>query len=48
MFDEKPIGKSEFNMSEFPEGGEQTPVETNYTMMQKLKSKAAKLRLSGM
>ena len=47
--DEMPIGKGNtFNMSEFPEEGEQAPVETNYTMSQKLKSKAVKLRLSGM
>ena len=34
-------------MSEFPEGEQETPVETNYTMSQKIKSKAVKLRLSG-
>jgi hypothetical protein len=35
-------------MSEFPEGDEQPAVETNYTMSQKLKSKAVKMKLSGM
>ena len=35
-------------MSEFPEGEEQPVTETNYTMAQKLKSKAVKMRLSGM
>ena len=45
-----PIGKGNnaFMMSEFPEGGEEQPAETNYTMDQKLKSKAVKLRLSGL
>lgn len=49
-FDEKPIGKSEaaFNISEFPEGQPEEPQTTNYTMAQKLKSKAIKLRLSGL
>ena len=49
-FDELPIGgnKNTFDISEFPEGGEQAQVETTYTMEQKLKSKAVKLRLSGM
>ena len=32
-FDELPIGKkAAFDISEFPEGGEEAPVETNYTM----------------
>ena len=35
-------------MSEFPDEDQVAPVETNYTMSQKLKSKAIKLRLSGM
>ena len=44
-----PVGKSNFNMSEFPEGNEDNQVqETQYTMSQKLKSKAMKLRLSGL
>lgn len=48
-FDEKPIGKGTFNISEFPEGGEALPVvETTYTMTQMLKSKANKLKLSGL
>ena len=46
-FDEMPIGKGNFNISEFPEGDEER-VEVNYTMGQKLKSKAFKLRLSGL
>lgn len=50
MFDEKPIGKSQgaFMMSEFPEGQPEEAPATNYTMAQKLKSKAPKMRLSGM
>lgn len=49
-FDEKPIGKAQgaFNISEFPEGQPEEPQTTNYTMSQKLKSKAIKLRLSGL
>lgn len=49
-FDEKPIGKSEFNMSEFPDEGEQpaNETQTEYPMLQKLKSKAPKIRLSGL
>ena len=35
-------------MSEFPEGQEEQPVVTNYTMAQKLKSKAPKMRLGGL
>ena len=35
-------------MSEFPEGNEQPVVETNYTMAQKLKSKAVQMKLSVM
>jgi hypothetical protein len=48
-FDDKPIAKGNFTISEFPEGGEAPPVvETTYTMTQMLKSKAAKLKLSGL
>lgn len=48
-FDDKPIAKGNFNISEFPEGGEAAPVvETTYTMTQMLKSKANKLKLSGL
>lgn len=46
-FDEVPIGKSSFSVSEFPEGGSGQK-EMNYPMTQKLKSKALKLRLSGL
>ena len=49
-FDEKPIGKSDnnFMMSEFPEGQPEEVAPTTYTMEQKLKSKAVKMRLSGL
>lgn len=48
--DEAPIGGgSNFMMSEFPEGEQPGEVQqTNYPMGQKLKSKAIKLRLSGL
>ena len=47
-FDDKPITKSNFNLSEFPDGETPAVQETNYTMTQMLKSKANKLKLQGM
>lgn len=47
-FDDKPIPKSNFDWSEFPEGEQAEPQETNYTMMQLLKSKANKMKLQGL
>jgi hypothetical protein len=47
-FDDKPIPKGNFNLSEFPEGEAPVVQETNYTMTQMLKSKANKLKLTGM
>ena len=47
-FDDKPIPKSNFNWSEYPEGGEEVVQETHYPMGQLLKSKAVKLKLQGL
>lgn len=47
-FDDKPIPKGNFNISEFPEGEAPVVQETTYTMTQMLKSKANKLKLSGL
>lgn len=48
-FDDKPIPKSNFNWSEYPEGEQvETVQETHYSMKQMLNSKANKLKLSGL
>lgn len=47
-FDDKPITKGNFNISEFPDGEAPVVQETVYSMTQMLKAKAAKLKLSGM
>ena len=46
-FDDRPIPKGNFNLSEFPEGEAPAVQETSYTMTQMLKSKANKLKLQG-